>query len=368
MPSVDPSIDLPLARWNPFNHQRLCELLRERGRSSPGYHPERPPYAVFDWDNTSVFLDVEEATLVYQLDRFRFQLTPEAFRDALTCGMPEDGEMRELLGDVVVAYAWLFLRRAAGAPNETLLQSSRHREFRCKLLLLYQRLEEVHGPRIAYAWMPFRFTGMAAEEVAALTHQAVCWQMEQPIEIVTWRSAEGFDSRTGVVETRWRSGLRLLPEMQALYGTLRAEGFDVWVCTASFAEGIREIASSPTFGYGLHRDNVIGLQLETDPEGRFLPVGVGELTYASGKSEALRRRLLSLYEYGPALVAGDSDGDAPMLSDFDDTAISLTIEVGRPADSPIGTLIRRAHEERGQPSARYLVQHRDERLGVFQPA
>lgn len=367
MPSVDPASALPPGAWNPFNHQRLSELLLEHGRGATSYHPERPPYAVFDWDNTSVFLDVEEATLVYQLDRFQFHLTPEAFRDALTCGMPDDPEMLCLLGDAVVAYAWLFLRRAVGAPNETLLLSSRHREFRCKMLRLYQRLEEVHGPIVAYAWMPFRFTGMTAEEVRTLTHEAVLWQLEQPIENVTWRSAEGLDSRAGVVEARWRSGVRLLAEMQSLYANLRREGFDVWVCTASFAEGIREIASSPIFGYGLHRDNVIGLQLETDSAGRFTPVGVGELTYASGKSEALRRRLLSLYGYGPTLVAGDSDGDAAMLSDFADTSLSLVIEVGRPADSSIGSLVRQALEERGQTSARFLVQHRDESLGSFRP-
>jgi hypothetical protein len=39
--------------------------------------PDKRPYIVTDFDNTSVFLDIEEATLIYQLEHLAFNVTPE---------------------------------------------------------------------------------------------------------------------------------------------------------------------------------------------------------------------------------------------------------------------------------------------------
>ena len=53
--------------WDPFNKKQIENLINQFGKASKSYNPEKPPYVVFDWDNTSIFLDIEEATLGYQL-------------------------------------------------------------------------------------------------------------------------------------------------------------------------------------------------------------------------------------------------------------------------------------------------------------
>lgn len=353
--------------WNSFNRTELEALIGSLGKGGSDYDPASPPYAVFDWDNTSVFLDVEEATLYYQLENLAFAATPAQLDSALRRGLPEDPEVKALTDDIIDSYAWLYLRLRAGGTVKEQQRKAHFKNFRAKFVRLYQLLEEKHGPEIAYPWMPFRFAGMTAKEVREVTRKAVEWQLDQPIETVEWSSPESLAGRAGVVKVRWRSGLRLLPEMQGLYDALRQAGFDVWICTASFVEGIREVSSSPRFGYLNPEDRVIGMNLKTDSKGRFLPEGVGESTYAKGKTLAIRRLLVERYGYGPALVCGDSDGDASMLVDFPDTRIGLIIETGQPAGSPIAKLAAQALAERGRPGARYLLQGRDETGGRLSP-
>jgi len=52
------------------------------------WSPRKPPYAVFDWDNTSIFLDIEEAVLVYQLQNLRFGATPQQLDTAIRLNIP----------------------------------------------------------------------------------------------------------------------------------------------------------------------------------------------------------------------------------------------------------------------------------------
>ncbi|MDR1269945.1 MAG: hypothetical protein LBK82_10500, partial [Planctomycetaceae bacterium] len=52
-----------LARnWDAFNHAQIEKLIKEYGNQNRNYDKTKPPYAVFDWDNTCIFLDIEEAT------------------------------------------------------------------------------------------------------------------------------------------------------------------------------------------------------------------------------------------------------------------------------------------------------------------
>lgn len=342
--------------WSPRNRHLLETLLRTTG---PGN------YAVFDWDNTCVFLDVEEATLIYQLEEMAFAAEPDQMAAALRQQLPHDDEaVTAHLFDLDQAYRWLWPRYNSllgRGRREAIQGSPEQHAFRAKFLHLYSHLEHHHGPEIAYPWMPFRFAGMTAQQVQGVTKAAVRWQLGQPIETVTWSCPD--KGKAGAVEISWRNGLRLLPEMQSLHRALAAAGIDVWVCTASFVEGIRELASNPEFGYGLNPECVIGLRLASDENACYLAQreGKSEITYANGKTDAIRRLLLPRYGRGPILVAGDSNGDAPMLRDFKDTRLGLVIDTDRPRESPIGKLAELAR----QGHHRYLLQQRDEARGSW---
>ena len=68
---------LARGQWDAFNHAQLNQMITQYGKLSPNYNANKKPYAVFDFDNTSVFLDIEEAALIYQLEQLQFKVTPQ---------------------------------------------------------------------------------------------------------------------------------------------------------------------------------------------------------------------------------------------------------------------------------------------------
>ena len=53
--------------WDPDNYKALVNVIKEYGKDSKNYDENQKSYAVFDWDNTTIMNDVEEALLAYQL-------------------------------------------------------------------------------------------------------------------------------------------------------------------------------------------------------------------------------------------------------------------------------------------------------------
>ena len=46
-------------------------------------------YVVFDFDNTSVIFDVEEALLIYQIENLAFKIDPDDMADVLETQIPD---------------------------------------------------------------------------------------------------------------------------------------------------------------------------------------------------------------------------------------------------------------------------------------
>ncbi len=349
--------------WEPRLRKRLTQLLTELGKNCSHHCPDKPPYAVFDWDNTCIFADVDEAVLLWQLTHGTFAASLEQFTDFLQVALDQLGDsgLAALAEDLTVSYPFLF--------DEGALREQHRQVFQAKFLAFLQRLEQQGGKEFAYPWIARRFVGYSAEQVRTMALKAVSWQLQQPMVTQVFQSPPELPGRAGPVEVSWRSGLRLIPEMQELFRCLREAGIEVWVCTASLAEEIRGVTEHPNFGYHLPAERVLGMELEVDGSGRYLSRlhPDYEVTYKEGKTEAIRRRLVAHYACGPVLVAGDSDGDASMLQAFVDTHVSLIIDLGQPPDTPIGRLLQLAERERNQPRARYWAQKRDENEGRFVP-
>lgn len=58
--------------------------------------------------------------------------------------------------------------------------------------------------------------------------------------------------QAGVVKTTWENGLRPYREMQNLFKAFQDNGIDVYVCSASFIDVIKEIISNPEIGYNIN--------------------------------------------------------------------------------------------------------------------
>jgi hypothetical protein len=123
------------ARWSAFNTGELNNLLQSQGKASKGYNSSKKPYAVFDWDNTCIMNDCEEALLVYQIDNLAYKLNPQEFAEVLRTGVPNgpfkveagyknvEGKpvlMEDIAADVVADYRWLYAnyKGFAGAMSE----------------------------------------------------------------------------------------------------------------------------------------------------------------------------------------------------------------------------------------------------------
>jgi len=370
--------------WDAYNKAQLETLIADCGKMSANYDPQNPPYAVFDWDNTSIFLDIEEAVLACQIEQLAFGATPEQLDEAIRKDIGAghfaptynnmDGAgvgIEQIAPDIIESYTWLYRNYLRGDKTLDEVRLSPHyHAFASKLRYLYEAIGGTFDHSVAYPWVTYLFAGMNSEEVRELTRQTVDRQLSQPVETVVWETPESLPGRAGRVSVTWKNGLRLVPEMQELYARLRDNGFEVWVCSASFVDVIREISSNPAYGYNNPEDHVCAMELERDDAGRIRPLfrqGYDQ-TQGAGKTKTIERFLVSAYGYGPVFVAGDSEGDQNMMRDFTDTRLTLIINRLRSASTDIGAFSRQAADTYQRPASRFLLQGRDENTGLFLPS
>ncbi|GHT69512.1 phosphoserine phosphatase [Bacteroidia bacterium] len=338
---------LQALNWDPFNRVQMEQLIDRYGKHSPDYNPAKPPYAVFDWDNTSIFLDIEEAVLAYQIQQLAFAATPEQFSEAIRKDIPST-HFADISADIINSYTWLYNHYEGFRGRQSLDEVKRdahYADFAAKLPRLYKAIGDALDHAVAYPWITYLFVGMTEQDVQELTRQTIQWQLTQ------------------------EHGLRLVPEMQDLYHTLRQNGFDVWVCSASFIDVIKEISSNPAYGYDNPADHALAMELERDADGKIqarFRAGYDQ-TQGEGKTATIRRFLVSKYGYGPVFIAGDSEGDQNMMQDFEDTQLVLIINRFRSPQTLIGQFSRQAVDTYGNTDAKYLLQGRDENTGFFVP-
>ncbi|MBQ5527885.1 MAG: hypothetical protein IIU05_02360, partial [Bacteroidales bacterium] len=83
---------LDKGNWSTEVYDALSELIAQYGSSSPGYDPDCRPYAVFDYDNTTVLGDISYTLVYYMLDNLKFGFTPEE-SESVFCSVIPDPDM-----------------------------------------------------------------------------------------------------------------------------------------------------------------------------------------------------------------------------------------------------------------------------------
>ena len=377
---------LPPANWEASNRAQIEGLIAGLGKGSARYDAARPPYVVFDWDNTSIFLDIEEAALIYQLENLVFGATPAQLDTALRRNIPRTNflpgnnnaagqpvSIDRIAPDIVASYTWLRANYVGFGGTQTLAQvrqSAHYTAFITKVRYLYEAIGDTFDHDTAYPWVTYLFAGMTEAQVRKLTVDTVNWQLKEPITKVKWTSPASLPGAAGVVSVSWKNGLRLQPEMQALYAAFRNAGFDVWVCSASFVDVIKEISSNPAFGYNNPAERVLAMELERDANGVIQPAyrrGYDQ-TQGPGKTKNIQRFLVSKYGYGPCFIAGDSEGDQNMMADFADTQKVLIVNRLRDPKTDIGKFSALAVQNYGKADTRYLLQGRNDNTGMWVPS
>jgi phosphoserine phosphatase len=378
--------------WDPFNMTQIAKLINTYGKSGTSWNELKPPYVVFDWDNTSIFLDIEEATLIYQLENLVFGCTPDELDTMLHMGISKEALLADtntageritfdnIAADIMKSYTWLYqnYRQLGGGgslPLDAVRKSVHYVNFIVKVRFLYDAVYNTFSAGVAYPWVTYLFAGLDSSRVRDMTVNTVNWQKSQPIEQVTWtspRSAELPGQLAGQVRVSWKNGLRLVPEMQDLYARFREAGFDIWICSASFVDVVKEISSNPDFGYNNPASHVLAMELERDASGKIrarFRKGYDQ-TQGQGKTKAIYRFLAGssgMYGYDPVFVAGDSEGDQYMLSDFKGMITGLIINRFKGKGQVLGDLSNQAVDSYKKDGARYLLQGRDDKTGTLIP-
>ena len=338
--------ELDAGRWDPAVRSALNGLIAAQGG--------KDAYAVFDFDKTTIVHDIAQALWVYQVEHLRYADAPaHAFLD----GIAEPS--RELRSGVTFRQAGQVLQeeytqlRALLSDGKTLAQvheTEVYLDFRARMAALLSGMDEAFGSDVTYLWMPGLLAGYTEAEAREVVKDAIADQLgKEKLAVEQWTSPDGQWSES--VER----GIWFPPETKDLYNKLSVNGITPYVCSASLELIVEVLACDPELGVGLPPEQVFGL--------RFVPgeklTAVFDPSYDQPmKTDKVACILANMApSHGnaePVLVAGDSNGDVPMLSSFEGMRHGLIIDVNRPAESAIGQLATQARTENNK--GRYLLQ------------
>lgn len=373
---------LDKGKWAPASYQAVKDLIGKYGVKSPSYNPAKKPYAVFDWDNTSIMNDTEEALFIYQMDHLAYKLTPEEFGKVIRTNVPEgpfadgyknaDGKqvtLDAIAADLAQDYKYLYdnYKGFKGTKSlEEVKATEQFADFRTKLFFLYEAINETYSTSIGYPWVLYLFINLTVEEVQKLAEASNDASLGMAIQNVTWTSPKALAGKAGVVSTTHTTGLRLTSEVANLMNTFRSNGIDVYVVSASLEDVVRVFATLPKYGYNLPAENVIGMRLATENgliTNKYQPNY--PITVGHGKTEVIQSVLVKKYGHGPIFIAGDSNGDFEMMTELDSVKLSLVIN--RVKGGKIGQQAAKAAEQLDKANPTVVLQGRDENTGMWIP-
>lgn len=359
-------------QWNRHNKLRLEKLIAEKAFSDN--------YAVFDWDFTCIYFDVQESLFLYQAEHLYFKMPPEQFAVMIRSGIPQDVPLTgyfnrsgipltagALSRDLDERYRFLYTEYAGlggRQPLETVRQTAEYQDFKAKILLLMASAPTVCMTDLSQSLC----TGMSLSELEAAAEAAIDEALQEPIKSYRIESPQELSGSAGAVSVSYRKGIRLQPEIQDLFRCLQANGIAVYVCSASQEDSVRVFACTPKYGYCLKPENVFGRRRKRNSAGIF----TGELdnsisqTWKEGKAEAIKTIIAPNHQgKPPVLIAGDSDGDFYMMEAFQEDALVLVFDRNPPAQAKITRFIQKGRSEQGLVDASVIVQRRDESTGLM---
>jgi len=330
---------LPQRHWYKSNWQRLNAWLETLKGGE---------VAVFDWDNTSIFNDISIVVFRYLLLHARLKLSQT--------------QLQQVLPDSVNGISTLASGIVLSDLNYDILQAYQaeglqaRRDLAAKILWLYDELEATPGigALYAYPWMATLLGGFTEAELQAVAVAAYQTYVGEAVTISEIQSSSG---AARSVTWRYMAGVAKKPEIQDLMQALRSRGAEVFIVTASQQDLVRGLAAYLQYPV----NDVFGLHLEKQASGVMLPVcaSISEklVPYREGKSAVIRAKI----GREPVLVAGDTNGDFNMLTDFARTQMRLVIHRNLPGD------IQKLYQTHTAPS-NTLVQGRLEREARFHDA
>jgi hypothetical protein len=377
-------------------------------------------YAVFDWDNTSAYGDVQETLLIYQLENLEFKMTPEQFEYSFThyaetghdknLEIPSDNFDKsytntdgkplniEIMKKDCAGYYRYFYNNyrkmnPAAKGNISLAElqkTAEYKDFVAKMWFTYAAIYKSFSVNAAYTWVMYiTAPGYTTSEFHKMVQRGIDRGIKRESKKVYYESPAGIKSEAGMVSNKavgnyFCNTIRMSPEMSSLFKLLKKNGIPVYISTASFQEIVDVVATTPKYGYSMPQNHVYGLRLKKDVNGRFLPEydfsGNYTINSMDGKTININNILAAKYKSNPVMIGGDSDGDYSMITELSGldgvkmknnySPLQLVLVLNRVKGGNIGKICKIAAAQLNgeKPGATQVVlQGRDENKGSWVP-
>jgi hypothetical protein len=235
--------------WHGQNRQKLDDLMAQKGIGSAGYDPNKKPVAAFDWDNTVIKNDIGDATFFWMLRNNKI-LQPPSLNWRLT------SPFLTVTAATALATACPVTLAAAGSPLPT--STSSGEACAKEIVTIYTTAKTVAGSDAFQTWDYRRMEpayAWAAQLQAGYT----------PAESKAFATSAAQENISNAVDTNQTIGgtvtvkhwLRVYDQMKNLIETMQANGFDVWIVSASPQPWVEAIATR----VNVNADHVIGIRL-----------------------------------------------------------------------------------------------------------
>ncbi|MDK6233208.1 haloacid dehalogenase-like hydrolase [Aerococcus sp. UMB10185] len=350
-------IDFPQGNLEASLHRKLKDLITNY--SHAGH------YAVFDFDNTSVFNDIEDSLMMAMLDQFTYLLTPDDFCQTLSSG-PFDYQktffnrpelsLTNLVQDLDTLYRELY-------HQDDVKSQPAYASFAAKLRLFYN-LINTHFDKVAgQTWPTYLFKSFLPEEFCQIGQAALQSNLQAPFDQVILQSSSDHPGLAGPVQATFESGLNFPEEVHQLFACLTDHGIRPYIVSASPRLLVQ---MAVVLGdYAIAPENIFGMEIACDANGRLTDqVAAGTyVTKSQGKVDCIQDLIQPRHDgKDPLMVFGDSMGDYAMLTAFEGTQARVLFN--RYQDNATQYLVRTAQD----PASTYFVQGRDENTGQLRPS
>lgn len=316
----------------------FTEFINLYGKNGERYkNYKNKPYVVFDFDDTISCYDSQNAVALYQILNKKFKQIPDEFEKTLNkiidkkylninLGEKYDNKtLKELMDDVIYLYNLIFYN------NET---DEEYNEFCIKMLHFIGILLSFGDYELDTNISFLGFVDFTKEESKNLCKEALKFYENKNFNINLYNNKIQ-NSKLNIknLSINLVDEFFIPEETKLLLKTLYENGFDIYVCSASFYDVLDVIVNEMDFGLNYIK-KVFGLKANIQNNKYTLekmPNSV--ITRRYGKSDCIEKFLIKEYGYGPVLVAGDTMGDFTMLTEFKDTAVSILFNKSKNDDT-----------------------------------
>jgi hypothetical protein len=375
--------NLESLNWYEKNYKTLGELVKKYSNGCESVQDR--PYAVFDFDDTTIFGDTE-CKRDYQIENLLFKISPDVLYEAMVNSVPKDdfdanynnlnGEsvnIEKVAADIVSDYKFLYANYEGmdgTMPLDEIKNTLQYEDFSVKCKYLFYAISDTFGNFVLTQWMTWYECGFTEEESENIVVEAFdCCFSNSDLDCSAKSSPSELPGKAGVLSAVTCYNVKSEPEIVNLIQTLEDSNIEVYICSTSLQNIILPYVTNPKYGLNIKPENVFTTVAERDENGKFVCHLKNDYVNCGENKARTIENFIKPRQNGqdPILVAGDSNGDYYMLTEFSGLKIGLIINTNQ--TGLIQNLYAKARAEKDfsldGDNTIYLLQGRNDNAGTF---